>query len=98
MPQGDRRKDIDLHDSIYDGDVVPPSSSSTVITSGPTSGSSISEMGVLLAPMRLVGGLGQLTDSDEGQSNFRLDPRGIGFKGQSATPSRLSTVKYCNKL
>ena len=29
----------------------------------------------------LSGGLGQLTDGDEGQSNFRLDPQGLGMKG-----------------
>jgi len=29
----------------------------------------------------LSGGLGQLTDGEEGQPNFRLDPRGLGIKG-----------------
>jgi len=29
----------------------------------------------------LSGGLGQLTDGEEGQPNFRLDPRGLGVKG-----------------
>jgi len=29
----------------------------------------------------LRGGLGQLTDGQEGQSNFRLDPGGFGIKG-----------------
>ncbi len=29
----------------------------------------------------LYGGLGQLTDGVEGQSNFRLDPHGLGIKG-----------------
>ncbi|XP_074653908.1 discoidin domain-containing receptor 2-like isoform X2 [Tubulanus polymorphus] len=29
----------------------------------------------------LKSGLGQLTDGQEGQSNFRLDPQGIGYKG-----------------
>jgi discoidin domain receptor family protein 2 len=30
---------------------------------------------------RLYGGLGQLTDGVEGQSNFRLDPLGRGIRG-----------------
>jgi discoidin domain receptor family protein 2 len=30
---------------------------------------------------RLSGGLGQLTDGQEGHSNFRLDPFGLGTKG-----------------
>ena len=30
---------------------------------------------------RLSGGLGQLTDGEEGQTNFRLDARGLGRKG-----------------
>jgi len=29
----------------------------------------------------LSGGLGQLTDGEEGQPNFRLDPRGLGIEG-----------------
>ena len=29
----------------------------------------------------LSGGLGQLVDGQEGQSNFRLDPQGLGHKG-----------------
>ena len=29
----------------------------------------------------LSGGLGQLTDGEEGQPNFRLDPHGLGIKG-----------------
>jgi len=29
----------------------------------------------------LSGGLGQLTDGEEGQPNFRLDPLGLGIKG-----------------
>jgi len=29
----------------------------------------------------LSGGLGQLTDGEEGQPNFRLDPRGLGIRG-----------------
>jgi len=29
----------------------------------------------------LSGGLGQLADGEEGQPNFRLDPRGLGVKG-----------------
>ena len=29
----------------------------------------------------LSGGLGQLSDGEEGQPNFRLDPRGLGVKG-----------------
>lgn len=31
--------------------------------------------------VHLSGGLGQLTDGAEGQSNFRLDPEGLGIKG-----------------
>lgn len=30
---------------------------------------------------RLLSGLGQLTDGEEGDSNFRLDPQGFGIKG-----------------
>ena len=30
---------------------------------------------------KLSGGLGQLTDGEEGSTNFRLDPQGIGKKG-----------------
>lgn len=30
---------------------------------------------------QLAGGLGQLTDGEEGQSNFRLDPSALGTKG-----------------
>ncbi len=30
---------------------------------------------------QLYGGLGQLTDGDEGQSNFRLDPSSRGVRG-----------------
>lgn len=29
----------------------------------------------------LTGGLGQLTDGEEGGTNFRLDPHGTGKKG-----------------
>lgn len=29
----------------------------------------------------MSGGLGQLTDGEEGQSNYRLDPKGLGIKG-----------------
>jgi len=29
----------------------------------------------------LSGGLGQLTDGDEGKANFRLDPKNLGIKG-----------------
>jgi len=29
----------------------------------------------------LSGGLGQLTDGEEGQPNFRLDPHGLGIRG-----------------
>ena len=29
----------------------------------------------------MSGGMGQLTDGEEGNSNFRLDPQGIGIKG-----------------
>ena len=29
----------------------------------------------------LTGGLGQLTDGQTGQTNFRLDPQGLGYKG-----------------
>ena len=31
----------------------------------------------------LTGGLGQLTDGVEGSSNFRLDPLGLGIKGEN---------------
>ena len=32
-------------------------------------------------PRRLYNGLGQLVDGEEGQSNFRLDPKSLGVKG-----------------
>ena len=81
MPQGDRRKEIDLVDSSYDGDSAPPASLVTPGTSGSNSGPGSGDVNLLVAPMRLSGGLGQLTDGDEGQSNFRLDPRSTGMKG-----------------
>ena len=31
--------------------------------------------------MQLTGGLGQLTDGEIGETNFRLDPKGFGIKG-----------------
>ncbi len=37
--------------------------------------------GNLLKDVYLTGGVGQLTDGVEGQSNFRLDPHGLGIKG-----------------
>jgi discoidin domain receptor family member 2 len=36
---------------------------------------------IVSAGNRLVGGLGQLTDGEEGHSNFRLDPSGTGRRG-----------------
>lgn len=35
----------------------------------------------ILSSGYLSGGLGQLMDGDEGQSNFRLDPKNIGIRG-----------------
>lgn len=32
---------------------------------------------------RLTGGLGQLTDGEEGPSNFRVDKKSLGIKGKS---------------
>jgi hypothetical protein len=93
MPQGDRRKEIDLFDSSYDGDTTPPTSQPAAgSTSG--SGGSSSDVGLLVAPMRLSGGLGQLTDGDEGQSNFRLDPRGTGLKGNSIHDDTIVVALY----
>ena len=37
--------------------------------------------GTVIKDVYLSGGLGQLTDGVEGQSNFRLDPHGLGIKG-----------------
>ena len=37
--------------------------------------------GTTIENVYLSGGLGQLTDGVEGQSNFRLDPHGLGIKG-----------------
>ena len=34
-----------------------------------------------IADTQLTGGLGQLTDGELGESNFRLDPKGLGNKG-----------------
>jgi len=90
MPQGERRKDIDLYDMTYDGDVIQPTSQTVPVTGSSSvgTGSGIgtvgsAEVGVVAAPVaRLSSGLGQLTDGDEGQSSFRLDPRGTGSKGK----------------
>jgi discoidin domain receptor family protein 2 len=72
MPQGERRKDADLIDAIYDGDITPVnvSGQTTAILTGRE-----------FIPSRLSNGLGHLTDGVEGQSNFRQDPRGLGVRG-----------------
>jgi len=66
MPQGERRgSDLDLYDVTYDGDVTTGTGSDVT---GAAAG-------------WLSGGLGQLTDGEEGQPNFQLDPRQLGVRG-----------------
>ena len=90
MPQGDRRKDIDLYDMTYDGDVIQPTPLMPSASGGSSGIVGSGEVGALVAPVRLSAGLGQLTDGDEGQSNFRLDPRVTGSKGE-----RVVGESYC---